>query len=176
MSLTAFRHANPDDIESLICLINAAFRAEDFCVIGDRTNLADIQARFQLGRFLVLDDETVPGKLVGAVFTSVSGARAYLGLLSVDPSAQGRGISKVLIDAVAQNALAAGCDFLDITVVNVRKNLFVYYEKLGFAPHGVVPFPVPEKARMPLHLVQMTKPLRSAWLTTAPTQDVAKAD
>jgi len=50
----------------------------------------------------------------------------------------------------------------------VRENLFGYYEKLGFTPYGVVPFPVPEKARMPLHLVQMTKPLRPAWQTVAP--------
>jgi hypothetical protein len=53
-------------------------------------------------------------------------------------------------------------------VVNVRENLFGDYEKLGFTPYGVVPFPVPEKARMPLHLVQMTKPLRPAWQTAAP--------
>jgi GNAT superfamily N-acetyltransferase len=167
------RSATQADIEPLVALINTAFRSEDFCVIGDRTNVDDLQARFQLGKFLVLDHETSPGKLLGAVFTSITGTRAYLGLLSVDPATQGRGISRVLIDAVEQNALAAGCDFLDITVVNVRENLFGYYQKLGFAPYGVVPFPVPEKARMPLHLVQMTKPLRAAWLTAAPFQNGA---
>jgi GNAT superfamily N-acetyltransferase len=171
MSSTTLRRADRSEIDRLVTLINAAFRAEDFCVIGDRTSFEDIQARFQLGTFLVLDDVSAPGELVGAVFTSIAGRRAYLGLLSVDPAAQGRGISKVLIDAVEQNALAAGCDFLDITVVNVRENLFGYYEKLGFAPYGVVPFPVPEKARMPLHLVQMTKPLRPAWLTVAPDKN-----
>ncbi|MCA2997527.1 MAG: GNAT family N-acetyltransferase [Rhodocyclaceae bacterium] len=172
MASTTLRRAGLSEIDQLVTLINAAFRAEDFCVMGDRTSFEDIHARFQVGTFLVLEDAAAPGGLVGAVFTSITGTRAYLGLLSVDPAAQGRGISKVLIDAVEQNALAVGCDFLDITVVNVRENLFGYYEKLGFAPHRVAPFPVPEKARMPLHLVQMTKPLRPAWLTSAPNQKV----
>jgi GNAT superfamily N-acetyltransferase len=173
MPSTTLRQATHADIAPLVALINTAFRAEDFCVIGDRTNDEDIRARFQLGKFLVWDDETNPGKLLGAVFTSVTGARAYLGLLSVDPLMQGKGISQVLINAVEQNALTAGCDFLDITVVNVRENLFGYYQKLGFAAYGVVPFPVPEKARMPLHLVQMTKSLRPAWQTAAPVREGA---
>lgn len=168
MASTTLRRANLSEIDQLVALINAAFRAEDFCVMGDRTSFEDIHARFQLGTFFVLEDAAAHGVLVGTVFTSIAGTRAYLGLLSVDPAVQGRGSSKVLIDAVEQNALAAGCDFLDITVVNVRENLFGYYEKLGFTPYGVVPFPVPEKARMPLHLVQMTKPLRPAWQTAAP--------
>jgi hypothetical protein len=49
--------------------------------------------------------------------------------------------------------------FLDLTVVNLRKELFPLYRKLGFAPTGVIPFPMPSKLILPCHLVQMTKAL-----------------
>ena len=86
-------------------------------------------------------------------------SRGYLGLLSVGPDAQGQGHSRLLVAAVEDHCRNAGCSFLDITVVNVRSELFPFYAKLGFAAFDVLPFPVPELARQPLLLVRMTKPL-----------------
>ena len=86
-------------------------------------------------------------------------ARGYLGLLAVDPDAQGQGLARKLLAAVEQQCREGGCNFLDITVVNVREDLFPIYATLGFAACDVLPFPVPERALQPLHLVKMTKPL-----------------
>jgi hypothetical protein len=60
----------------------------------------------------------------------------------------------------------AGCNVLDIAVVNLRQELFPFYEKLGFVPTATLPFPQPDKALQPLHLVQMTKTLH-------PTQEAS---
>ena len=107
----------------------------------------------------MIDDPSDHTRLLGSVFCSVENSRGYLGLLSVNPDAQGQGHARTLVAAVEQHCRHAGCNFLDITVVNVRNELFPFYAKLGFAAFDVLPFPVPERARQLLHLVKMTKPL-----------------
>jgi len=126
---------------------------------GDRTDAADVRQRFAAGMFFVIDDPAHRNRLLGSVFCSMENSRGYMGLLAVDPDAQGKGHSRALLAAVEQRSRDAGCNFLDITVVNVREDLFPIYARLGFAACDVLPFPVPERARQPLHLVKMTKPL-----------------
>ncbi len=157
----AVRIATVTDIDELVRMINRAFVVESFCVIGDRTNHDDIRGRFDLGTFLVIDDPVNAGRLLASVYVTSGIPRGYLGLLSVDPNAQGRGLSLVMAKAAEDFCRAAGCEWLDLTVVNVRKNLFPLYTRLGFAPFDVMVFPQPAKMRMPLHLVKMTKPLVS---------------
>lgn len=160
-SLT-FPHVRPatiEDLNAIVTITNRAFLCEQFCVTGDRTDVADISQRFEIGKFFVVDDPESQYRLLGSVFCSIENSRGYLGLLSVDPDAQGQGHSRLLVAAVEQYCRAAGCNFLDITVVNVRDELFPFYAKLGFAAFDLVPFPVPERALMPLQLVRMTKAL-----------------
>ena len=61
--------------------------------------------------------------------------------------------------AVEAHCREAGCTHLDLSVVNLRRELFPYYAKLGFLPTAVLPFPREEKVITPLHLVQMSKAL-----------------
>ena len=158
-TLSRIRAADIGDLDSIVDVTNRAFVSEQFCVTGDRTDAADIGHRFATGIFFVVDDLSGRTRLHGSVFCSVDNSRGYLGLLSVDPDAQGLGHSRMLVAAVEQHCRNAGCHFLDITVVNARDDLFPFYAKLGFAAFDVLPFPVPERARQPLHLVKMTKPL-----------------
>ena len=158
-TIPGIRTANIDDLHAIVDVTNRAFLAEQFCVTGDRTDAADIRHRFATGIFFVIDDPSNRTRLLGSVFCSVENSRGYLGLLSVNPDAQGQGLSRTLVAAVEQHCRHAGCNFLDITVVNVRNELFPFYARLGFAAFDVLPFPVPERALQPLHLVKMTKPL-----------------
>ena len=153
------RTASIADLNAIVQVINLAFLSEAFCVTGDRTDADDIRPRFAAGIFFVIDNPADPARLHGAVFCSVANSRGYLGLLSVHPDAQDQGHARTLVTAVEQHCREAGCNFLDITVVNVRENLFPFYARLGFAAFDVLPFPVPERARQPLQLVKMTKPL-----------------
>jgi hypothetical protein len=43
--------------------------------------------------------------------------------------------------------------------VNLRQELPAYYRKFGYMESGVEPFPAAARAKMPCHLVRMTKPL-----------------
>ncbi len=153
------RNATSEDLHAIVSITNRAFLCEQFCVTGDRTDVTDIGQRIEIGKFFVIDDPADRSRLLGSVFCSTENSRGYLGLLSVDPDAQGQGHSRPLVAAVEQYCRAAGCNFLDITVVNIRDELFPFYAKLGFAAFDLVPFPVPERARMPLQLVKMTKML-----------------
>lgn len=162
------RTASSADLHAIVRVINVAFLSEAFCVAGDRTDADDIRARFATGIFFVIDDPSERTRLLGSVFCSVEHSRGYLGLLSVDPDARGQGLSRLLLATVEQHCREAGCNFLDITVVNAREDLFPFYARLGFAGYGVLPFPVPERARQPLQLVKMTKPLVALTKMTLP--------
>ena len=168
-TISIVRIANIDDVNAIVDVTNRAFLAEQFCVTGDRTDAADIRHRFANGIFFVIDDPSNRTRLLGSVFCSTENSRGYLGLLSVNPDTQGQGHSRTLVAAVEDHCRNAGCNFLDITVVNARDELFPFYAKLGFAAIDVLPFPVPERARQPLHLVKMTKPLLPPPQMTPPT-------
>lgn len=149
------------DVDEIVRVTNRAFLAEAFCVSGDRTDAADIRNRFASGQFFVIDDPADHSRLLGSVYCSIANGRGYLGLIAVDSAAQGLGLSRRLVEAVEARGRDAGCSFLDITVVNVREDLFAFYAKFGFVACDVLPFPVPERALRPLLLVKMTKPLRA---------------
>jgi ribosomal protein S18 acetylase RimI-like enzyme len=154
------RQATPDDVPDLVRIINDAYRIEDFFVDGNRTHEDDVRAKLSIGHgtFLVVDDEPMTS-LAGAVYVEVRGTRGYFAMLSVAPSQQGRGIGRALVAAVEAHCRAAGCEWLDLEVVDLRPELPGFYSPLGFAPIGTAPFPDPKKLKRPAHLVVMTKTL-----------------
>jgi predicted N-acetyltransferase YhbS len=169
--MPTLRLATTNDIAEIVRLTNEAFQAEAFCVSGDRTDDEDIAARLSTGVFFVVDHEVQAQRLIASVYAAMVNGRGYLGLIAVAPSHQGLGLSPALVERVEEHVRAAGAQFLDITVVNVRRDLFGYYAKFGFAPCDVLPFPVPERAREPLQLIKMTKPLAPPWaLAMRPTE------
>jgi predicted N-acetyltransferase YhbS len=147
----------PADAKSIARLINAAFNPERFYIDGDRTNAEKIRALMDKGKFLLLWDDA---ELVGCVYVELRGERGYFGLLAVDPQRQGAGIGARLIAAAEDECRAAGCRFMDLTLVNLRKELPPYYGRFGYVESGTMPFPVDQHPpRMPLHLIQMSKTL-----------------
>lgn len=155
------RLAAAKDIGEIVRVTNAAYVVEQFCLQGDRTDAADVSVRMRAGRFLVVDNPLKDDTLRALAYLSIEADRGYLGTLSVDPAHQGSGLAKALVADVEARCRMESLRFLDITVVNLRKDLFPFYEKFGFAPMATLPFPRPDKALRPLHLVQMTKALRA---------------
>src|SRR5271163_4379729 len=150
------RTAAPADASAIARLVNAAFRPERFFIEADRTNPEEVGALLQKGKFLLhLED----GALAGCVYVEVRGERGYFGLLAVDPERQRSGLGTRLIAAAEQHCRSAGCRFMDLTFVNVRQELPGYYQRFGYAESGVLPFPADQEAKIPVHLVQMSKPL-----------------
>jgi predicted N-acetyltransferase YhbS len=151
------RRATPADAAGLVSLINRAFVVEQFFLDGDRISLAQLQERMAAGLFVIAEEapEAAP---VGTVYLEQRpGGRVYIGLLSVAPGRQGQGIGTRLMQAAHDYAREQGCATLEITVVNLRTELFPFYEAFGFRAIGEEPFPNPSKR--PCHLVVMSKPL-----------------
>jgi GNAT superfamily N-acetyltransferase len=91
----------------------------------------------------------------------VHGDRGHFAMLSVDPPFQGKGLSRLLMNAVEERCREAGCSALDIEIVNLREELPAFYAANGFAPIDTVPFPDVRKLRRDAHLVRMTKSLNT---------------
>jgi len=154
------RAATRDDIPALARVINAAYVVESHFIRGTRTTEQELHDKLDTpgAAFLVLDGRQ-PGTLAGAVYVALRGPRGYFGLLSVDPIHQGEGLGRRLVEAAEAHCRAAGCEVLEIDVVNLRTELPTFYAQFGLLPVGTAPFPAPEKLTQPVHLVVMSKAL-----------------
>ena len=151
------RLAVPADAEQITAVINAAFRiAEEFFVDGNRITLAEVQESFARGAFLVAADGAA---VSGCVYVEPRGERAYLGLLSVDPARQQKGLGSRLMNAAEEFAREQGARFMDIYIVNLRTDLPPFYEQRGYYENGTTPFPPDVPTKQPCHFINMSKPL-----------------
>ena len=150
------REATDDDAPAIAALVNQAFLVERFFVDGDRTSPAEISRLLEKGTFLLAE---VEGRLVACVYVELRGDRGYFGMLSVDPSRQGEGLGRLLIDAAEDRGRSRGCRLMEIHVVDVREELPPFYRRLGYAEVGEEPFPAHERAKIPARFIVMTKPL-----------------
>ncbi len=157
------RYATSKDNPELVRIINNAYRVEDFFVDGDRTNPDDVRSRMETPNacFIVIDS---PGtsSLAAGVWVEVHQNRGHFAVLSVDPAFQGKGLARVLIDAVEAHCRKSGCEWLDIEVVNLREELPQFYAKFGFEPNGTAVFTDTGKLKREAHLNLMTKSLAAS--------------
>ena len=151
-----FRDATTADIPAIVELVNRAYRVEDAFIDGDRTDAADVAGHLQRGSFVLAEDAS---RLAGAVFVDIRPPRGYFGMLAVHPDAQGNGLGAALVREAESRALAAGCDHMELSVINLRLPLLGWYARLGYRVSGTAPFPIPGKLKQPLHFVLFTRPL-----------------
>jgi len=150
------REATTDDLDPLTCLINAAFVVEHVVFDGDRVDINEMRTYMATGTFLLA--ESVDG-IAGCVYVEVRGERAYLGLLSVQPSQQGLGLGRQLVRVAEDFARAQDCQVMDLRVISARSELLPFYERLGYQFLRTEPFPANLPAKMPSHFIHLFKPL-----------------
>jgi GNAT superfamily N-acetyltransferase len=150
------RFGEPADVPAIVRLVNDAFRSERFFIDADRTDSEKVMALLQTGKFLLLFEDDV---LTGCVYAELRRERGYFGLLAVDTKRQRVGLGGRLIAAAEDYCRSAGCRFMDLTFVNVRKELPDYYGRFGYVENDTLPFPPEQIAKIPVHLVRMSKPL-----------------
>jgi GNAT superfamily N-acetyltransferase len=156
MTQYALRKAAPADLDAIVLLINRAFAVERFFKNGDRTNQEQVRQMMGDGKFLVL---THKDGIAACIFVKITGARAYLGTLSVDPGRQKSGLGSRLMREAEDYCRAAGCKALDIRIVNLRAELPEIYRKFGFVETGTQSAEVVNNATQPVHFVTMSKSL-----------------
>lgn len=151
------RIAQIDDAERLTAVINAAFRkAESFLVDRDRVDPETVRGFLEQGEFLVAEDGD---DLIGCLYLEKKGERAYLGLLSVDPLRQRAGVGSLLMRGAEEHCANSGCQFIDIRIVSVRRELPGFYQRRGYIESGNETFPAEIETKVPCHFVKMSKKL-----------------
>jgi ribosomal protein S18 acetylase RimI-like enzyme len=148
------RPALPADAESLVRLINAAFRVEQPFIEGDRIDAESVRSYMAKGKFLVAEDSA---GLAACVYVELRGDRGYLGLLGVDPPRQGTGLGRKMMDAAESYFREAGCIAVDLRVINARAPLPAFYRHLGYLETGTAPFATEVPIKVPCHYILMTK-------------------
>jgi GNAT superfamily N-acetyltransferase len=151
------RLAQDADAERLLKLINAAFGQAESHIIGrERVDLESVRSLLEKGEFLLAENEAA---LAGCVYLERRGERAYLGLLSVAPERQNQGIGSLLMREAEQRSARAGCRFMDLRIINLRRENHAFYARRGYVETGTEPFPPELETRLPCHFVNMSKPL-----------------
>jgi len=150
------RIAGSADAEALVRLINAAFLVERFFIEGDRINSETVHRMMATGQFLIAHH----GDAISAcVYLEGRGDRAYLGLLSVDPSQQRNRLGSRLVAAAEDLARSSGCRDMDLRIVNLREELPEFYRRLGYSVTSTSPFSPEVITKQPCHFINMTKSL-----------------
>jgi ribosomal protein S18 acetylase RimI-like enzyme len=83
--------------------------------------------------------------ILGCVELRSEKSKLYLGMLSVAPNTQGKGIGKKLMAAAEDHARSLGIATIFMTVISVRKELIDWYVRHGYRLTGErKPFAVPD--------------------------------
>jgi ribosomal protein S18 acetylase RimI-like enzyme len=149
----AIRRAALSDAPALHRLIEGAYRGdgaragwthEADLLGGQRTDVAALEELLsQPGRLILMAEDV--GVLVGCVhIADHGGGAAYLGMLTVDPTRQGAGLGRTLLDAAeAEARVAFSATRMEMTVIVQRAELIAWYERRGYALTGrTAPFPM----------------------------------
>ena len=162
--------ATQSDVPFLNTLINSAYRGES-SKQGWTTEaelLEGVRSDEALLAEAINDPGTVflkymeGGEILGCVRLDAHGDKLYLGMLTVSPATQGKGIGKALLSAAEREALRQGCKAIYMTVISIRAELIAWYERHGYRNTGErKPF-VTEDARfgvakVPLEFVVLEK-------------------
>src|SRR5262245_32547581 len=101
------RFGDLSDLENIVRVINAAFSgAEGFFFDGDRVNRNEVSNLLSKGKFILAEAK---GDVIGCVYVEPRGNRAYLGLLSVNPTRQQSGLGSMLMTAAEDYGRSVGC-------------------------------------------------------------------
>jgi len=161
-----------NDIPLLEKLINSAYRGEsskkgwtteaDFIggIRTDEDSLIEMIINPEAVILKYCDDDN---RIQGCVYLEKKDKHMYLGMLTVSPVLQSKGIGKILMASAEEFARDRKCNEIVITVISIRHELIGWYERRGFLRTGEKKsFPSDMKfgiPRIPLELIVMKKKL-----------------
>ena len=71
------------------------------------------------------------------MFLEKHGQSLYLGMLTVSPGLQGKGIGKKLLSAAELYAKQLKCNKIEMSVISVRHELIAWYQRHGYLDTGI---------------------------------------
>lgn len=136
--------ATLEDAPELDRLVNSAYRGDSSrqgwtteadLLDGTRTDAQAIIALIQNPDTTLLK-YTEGNEILGCVELRNEKGKLYLGMLTVRPNLQGKGIGKKLLTAAETEAKKQNCRSIFMTVLSVRKELIDWYIRHGYQPTG----------------------------------------
>lgn len=156
--------ASIEDIPQLVSLVNSAYRGEASkkgwtteadLLDGIRTDEASLYIIMNKPSAVFLKYLNDKNEITGCVYLEKNKDELYLGMLSVSPEAQAQGIGKKLMKASEDHAQQHGLKAVVMTVISVRTELIVWYERRGYKRTGQIePFPYDTKSGVPTQPLQ----------------------
>lgn len=132
--------ADRNDVPALEQLVNSAFRGDSSR--KGWTTEADLLDGIRIDKDALYEMIDLPGSIIlkymegqllaGCVYLQKNETNLYLGMLTVNPEMQNKGIGKKLVTAAETYALNHGCNTITMTVLNDRDKLTDWYIRQGF--------------------------------------------
>ena len=143
--------ATIDNIPELNKLVNSAYRGDSSR--HGWTTEADLLGGIRTNEELLIKEFLQPGasilkyvddgQIQGCVYLRKNDQRLYLGMFTVSPYQQNKGIGKLLLRAAEEHAIKVKCKSIYMTVISVRHELISWYERHDYVQTGeIVPFPM----------------------------------
>lgn len=142
------------DVPSINQLVNSAYRGEGAkegwtteadLIDGTRIDESILEELIKRSDTTVLTYRE-DGELLACVELRKEGNKLYLGMLSVRPNLQGKGVGKKLLKAAEEYAQKQECDRIFMNVISVRTELIAWYERHGYRLTGErKPFIAPDE-------------------------------
>ncbi|TXS46378.1 GNAT family N-acetyltransferase [Streptomyces sp. uw30] len=165
-----FRDATDADVDTLVALIESAYRGDSSrtgwtteadILEGQRTDPEGVLDVIKSpdSRLLTVEQD---GQVVACCQVEHRGDHAYFGMFAVSPALQGAGLGKVIIAQAERLARETwGATEMHMTVISVRDDLIAWYERRGYRRTGrMTPFPygderfgIPQRADLQFELL-----------------------
>jgi ribosomal protein S18 acetylase RimI-like enzyme len=134
------------DIPEMVKLINSAYRGEESqkgwtteaeMVAGDlRINEEYMKQLMKTPGTVFLKYRNAENIIEGSVFLQKREGKLYLGMLSVSPYLQTKGIGKKLMTAAEEYGKDQNCSAVFMRVISNRHELIAWYERQGYYKTG----------------------------------------
>jgi ribosomal protein S18 acetylase RimI-like enzyme len=162
--------ATIEDFLYINILVNSAYRGESSkkgwtteadLLGGIRTTEEGLTETFKKSDTVILK-YTEAEQILACMMLVEKQNSLYLGMLTVSPDLQGKGIGKKLLKSAEIFARENGIPTIEMTVISVRSELIAWYERHGYAKTGETkPFPMNDpnfgEPNQPLDFIVMEK-------------------
>ena len=142
--MTNILEANSQDAQELEQLVNSAYRGDSSkrgwtteadLLDGTRTDAAALQQLMQEKNTTILK-YVEHEKIKACIELKTTPEGLYLGMLTVQPDLQGKGIGKILLGAAEDYARRMNLKKIFMTVISVRAELIAWYVRHGYRDTG----------------------------------------
>ena len=158
------------DVPELNVLVNTAYRGETSkkgwtteanLLDGLRIDEETLYSYFDDPDITLLKYRDEDGKITGCVYLEERLPKLYVGMFSVSPLLQAKGIGRLLLTAAEDYAKQLNCYILTMTVISTRHELIGWYQRRGYKATGEIkPFHHDKKfgiPKQPIELIVMEK-------------------